>query len=434
MRRFMAVFALTGSLLCAQTLPQLVRACANAPLLKAAGAESALYQERSEAAKSARYPFLDARFSGTYLKDRPVVFLQGSFSGLPPGTTLQTQSQELYFGALKLTYPLFTGFALSAGIDAARAEAMKARLKEEDARRNLYLQLIRAYAEAVAMENLARADGEALDAMEKSYEKARGFYEKGLLAESDLLRIEADRFATKSSEIRHKNGYEAALLRLSYLSDTNVTQVGALPQPKRTDPNPLLAEALSSRPDLRVLKEELSLAQEQERAAKSGYYPSVALFGQLASQGDTWELDGDGYTNKDKSAAGFEVTYNLFSGFKTAHESEAARKAQLGAKWRITAYEKQIETEIRSSLLSLRWGGSDPAAAASRVKAEKAYYAKIQGQFENQLADADLLSRAIASLAKARSEFSVAEARLYASYATLLLQVGPATFEAALKE
>lgn len=432
MRRILAIFALAGSMLHAQTLPELVLSCQAAPLLKAAGAKSALYHERSEAAKSARYPTLDARFSGTFLKDKPVVFLQGSFAGLPPDTTLQTQSEELYFGALKLTYPLFTGFAVSAKIDEARSEAMKARLEEEDARRNLYLQLVQAYARAVATGSLVRAEEEALEAMEKSYEKAEGFYEKGLLAESELLRIKADRFAIESALIRQKNGHETALLQLAYLSDTNVTEVAPLPQAQRIEPEVMLLEALAERPDLRALKEELELARQQERAAKSGYYPSVALFGQLASQGDSWELDGDGYTNKDKSAAGFEVSYNLFSGFKTVHESEAARKAQLSAQWLISAYEEQIETEIRSSALSLQSLRSERDAAASRVEAERAYYAQIQGQFENQLADADLLSRAIASLAKARSELSVAEARLYASYAALLLQVGPDAFEEAL--
>ena len=74
------------------------------------------------------------------------------------------------------------------------------------------------------------------------------------------------------------------------------------------------------------------------------------------------------------------------------------------------------------------------SAAAARVEAEAAYAAQIRGQFEHQLADADLLSRAIASLAQARSEKAIAEARLYAAYATLLLQVGPDTFTAAFKE
>jgi outer membrane protein TolC len=433
MRRLVLLFSLATPPLFAQSLPELVDACRSAPLLKAAAETSARYRAQSEAAKNALYPTLDADFSGTYLREKPVVYLQGSFSGLPPGTTMQTQAEELYFGALTLTYPLFTGFAVTAGIEAAKIEAMRAALEAEEARRNLYLQLVRFYAEAVAMRQLVRADDEALKAMERSHEKAKGFYDQGLLAESELLRIEADRHAIGAALIRDNNRRETALLQLSYLSDTSVKSVTPLPPPKKTDPGALLRDALAKRPDLQVLKAQLNLAREQERTAESGCYPTVVLYGRLASQGDSMALDGDGYTNRDKSAAGFTVAYSLFDGFKTRYEREAARKAQLSAQWAITAYEKQIETEIRSSLLALQSLQNERDAAAARVKAETAYAAQIQGQFENQLADADLLSRAIASLAKARSERAIAEARLYAAYATLLLQVGPETFETSIQ-
>ena len=96
---------------------------------------------------------------------------------------------------------------------------------------------------------------------------------------------------------------------------------------QQVHPGGLLQEALTARPDLLALETQLDLARTQEQAAESGYYPNVALYGRLARQGDSWELAGDGYTNKDKSAVGFEVTYNLFSGFKTAHACEAAQEA-----------------------------------------------------------------------------------------------------------
>jgi outer membrane protein len=433
MRRLALLFSLAALTLSAQSLPELIDACRSAPLLKAAAEKRARYRAQRDAAESARYPTLDAAFSGTYLKEKPVVYLQGSFSGLPPGTTMQTQAEELYFGALTLTYPLFTGFAVTAGIDAAKIEAMKAQLEAEETRRSLYLQLIRSYAEAVAMHQLVHADNEALKAMERSYAKAKGFYDQGLLAESELLRIEADRHAIGAAGIRDHNRYETALLQLSYLSDTSVTSVTPLPPPEKVHPDALLRNALAKRPDLQVLKAQLNLAREQERSAESGYYPKVALYGRLASQGDSMALDGDGFTNRDKSAAGFEVTYNLFSGFKTRYEREAARKAQLSARWAIAAYEKRIETDIRGSLLALQSLQNEHNAADARVTAETAYAAQIRGQFENQLADADLLSRSIASLAKARAEKAIAAARLYAAYATLLLQVGPDTFETAIQ-
>jgi outer membrane protein TolC len=429
----MAALSLAGPLLCAQTLPELVTASKSAPLLKAADAQSDVYEARSGAAQSAAYPSLDVALTGTYLKDKPLVFIQ-SGSGLPPGTTLQTQSQELYFGSVRLTYPLFTGFAVSAGIDAAKIEAMQSQLKTEASRRNLYLQLVRTYAEAVAAKALRQADDEAMKAMQRSYDKAEGFYKKGLLAESELLRIKADRIAVVADRIRDNNLYETALLQLSYLSDTNVTAVAPLPKAEAPDPETVLSEALAKRPDLQALKAQLQLAEAHEDAAESGYYPKVSLYAQLARQGDTPALDGDGYTNKDKSAAGFEISYNLFGGYKTRYEREAAKKEQLGAQWALSAYEQQIRTELQSSLLSLRSLRSEREAAHARVQAEEAYCARIEGQFEHQLADADRLSRAIASRAKARSALAVADARLYTAYATLLLQISPDTFETALKE
>lgn len=434
MRRLSLLFFLGTPLLFAQSLPQLVDASRTAPLLKAAQARSAAAEAKSAAAESAHYPTLDATFSGTYLKEKPVVYMQGSFAGLPPGTTLQTQSQQLYFGAVTLAYPLFTGFAVSAGIDAAEIEAMKARLEASDTRRNLYLRLVQAYAEATATQQCIRADDEALKAIKQSYDKAKGFYDKGLLAESELLRIRADRFSIHATLIRDRNRLKTALLQLSYLSDSNVTSVDALPPVKTAPSETLIQNALTHRPDLRALEAELALAREQERLAESGYYPTVALFGRLAGQGDTMALNGDGFTNRDKSAAGFEISYNLFSGGKSHYGREAAQKAQLGASWAITDYKKRIATEIRGSLLALQSLQDEYEAAEAGVRAETAYMERVRGEFDHQLADADLLGRAIASLARARSTLALVEARRYAAYATLLLQVGPDAFETALKE
>lgn len=434
MRRLFAVLSLSGLLLHAQSLPELVNACKNGPLLKAAKAGSAAALAKSDAAKSGRYPTLDASLSGTYYKDKPVVYLQSSFSGLPPGTTMQTQSQEFYFGSLRLTYPLFTGFAVSAGIETAKIKAMQARLNETETLRNLYLGLVQTYAEAAALKNLIAADREAERAMQRSYEKAEGFYAKGLLSESELLRVKADRIAADTSTLRDENRFETALLQLSYLSDANVTDVAPLPEPPQTDPAAVRDAALAQRPDLQALRAELHIARAEKEAANSGYYPTVTLFGQLAAQGDTPALDGDGFTNKDKSAAGFEVTYNLFEGFKTGRESEAAEQMRLRAGWAVAAYTKRIETEIDGSLLALHSLRQEREAAQLRLDAETAYCARVEGEFAEQLADADRLGRAVAARARARSELAAAEANLFAAYAALLLQVSPETFETALKE
>ena len=57
----------------------------------------------------------------------------------------------------------------------------------------------------------------------------------------------------------------------------------------------------------------------------------------------------------------------------------------------------------------------------------------MYGQFENQLADADVLSRAIASAAMARAFVIQVESKLYDAYAKLLLEVDNKTFFASFK-
>jgi len=111
----------------------IVRSDAN-PSLRAAEHKAKAYAGLYEASRADNYPSLDLQYSGTYLKEDPVVYMQRSFPGLPPGTQMQVQSRTRYTGALRLSYPLFTGFAVSARIDSARVRMRKALLEAEDAR------------------------------------------------------------------------------------------------------------------------------------------------------------------------------------------------------------------------------------------------------------------------------------------------------------
>ena len=83
--------------LSAKTLTQTLQAVENAPLLKAAHAKAQAFKHLYEAQKSLDYPSLDLSYSGTYLKEKPVMYLYGK--------ALQIQSQNQYKGSLRLSYP-----------------------------------------------------------------------------------------------------------------------------------------------------------------------------------------------------------------------------------------------------------------------------------------------------------------------------------------
>jgi len=414
----------------AETLGEIMQMIDANPQLKSAEQKSKASKARYASQQSANYPSLDAVYSANYLFDKPVVYL--NLPGTGSAGELQMQSQNQYDGALRLSYMLFSGFAASASIDMAKYAMQRSELEAEDVRRNLSLGSVNAYAAAVAAAQFLTAQEEALEAIKKSYEKAKGMFDQGMAPPSELYRIEAGYHAIEAEVTRAKNQYRIALSTLSFLADQTISEVSELPQYRDISEEELLKQALEKRPDLQALKKILALQQSRVDLGKSGYYPKVTLYTQLAQHGDSWRLGGDGYTNKDRSAAGFKINYNLFEGFKSRYEIEAAREDVLSARWTITSYEEAIKKELRESYLSFSSFKSELGADRAQVKARQSYYDLVRGEFDNQLADADQLSRAISSLAAARSALAAARARAYAAYARMLLQVDVATFREAL--
>lgn len=427
MIRTLFLALLPFALLRAESLDEIMGMLQNNSQLKMAQEQCLSAAEQFASQKGVNYPSLDLLYSATYLYERPVVFLK-----VPGSTaTLQMQSQNQYDGALRLSYALFTGFAATSGIDTARFAMQRSQLEAEDVKRNLYLSTISSYATAVAAKQFVQAQEEALKAIETSLEKAEGMYEQGMLPPSALYRIEASLHETQAGLSRSKNQYLSALNALSYLAGKSISKVSKLPKYQDIDEDELLKSALQKRPDLQALKKIHSAKESLTRLKKSSYYPSLTLFAQLAQHGDDVMLDGDGYTNKDRSAAGFLLNYNLFEGFKTSHDVEAARKEELSAQWMIRSYEEMIRKEIKESCLVFSSLKSELKANKAQLKAREAYYQLVQGEFDNQLSDADLLSRAISALSAARSSLAATQARLYAAYARILLQVDIPTFQEA---
>ena len=410
------------------TLEETITLSEQNPSIKAALHQAKVYKQLNEVAKSENYPSLDLSYGATYLYEDPVIYLQGSFPGLPPGTSMQIQAKNLYSGALKLTYPLFTGFAISASIDKSKYRMNRASLEAEDVKRNLYMNIVEAYTVALSLKHLIGSEQKAYEATQKSYDKAKAFFDLGMSSSAELYRIEANMNAIKAKQIQTGNGYKIALSQLSLMTKEKITDVEVLPNIEELVLDELTVQALQNRPDLQAIRLMVKEQQSAINLAKSTYYPSVALFAQASQVGDSLNLDGDGYTNKDRSGAGFIINYNLFSGFKTQSRIEAAREGKLSVELGLQAYTDKVKTEIYESYLTYKSLLGAFEAAKAQVKAQEAYEKLVLGQFENQLTDADTLSRAISSSAMSRAALISIDAQLYASYAKALLQVDNETF------
>jgi outer membrane protein TolC len=423
-----ASFLLTEGLQ-AESYRQLLENLKESPLLKSAQMMTKAAEEQARAAEGKNLPSLDLEFQGNWLKDTPTLTFYVGPQALssPMGTTRN------FTGELRLSYPIFTGFAVSSEIDRRHWEAERARLQSLDLRRNLILQMTELYGSIRATRKILRAQEKARAAMLSARKKAEGLYKNGLLPPSDLYNIKAKVYDVEAQITQTRSRIGQLFNRLGYLTGKPVRELkGGIALRSLPGKSALKQEAFRLRSDLQALQALLKVDAAQIRLAESRYYPTLALAAGLKRHGDTLALNGDGYTNADRSYVGVDMRWNLFSGQSDRHTVEAARYKHLASAAKLLDYRQKVATEIDNALLDLQTLRCKLRSAGMQVKAQEEYYRLTRGRFDNQLASADELNRAIADLANARSRVGILEEQIRIQRAKIWLMGGLKSFEKAL--
>ena len=424
------IFCLIPLWLCAQTYTELLQLLEKSPSYQSAKELEKAAESLYLSSQGKNLPSLDATLSAIEFNDIPTMTLHlPSFPALsaPVGTRKHLE------GALILSYPLFTGFAISSAIDKAKLESEQASLKVTNLKRNLAMHVTQLYSTILSEEKVIEAWQSSEKALNESFKKAKGFYEHGLLAQSELYAIEAKLYDAKATILHHQNLRKQLLNQLSYMLNTKIESLSTTSPSLKAFERPSVDEATSlallHREDLQVMEKAIDVAQSSVELAKSKNYPNVALVGVIKRQGDSMELNGDGYTNADKSYAGVSVTWNLFNGYSDAHAIDAARASKMSAFFNLEEYRQRIEVEVQNTHLELQTLEAKLRSALLEAKANETYAHLTQGRFENQLVSADELSRALATLASSHAKVASLQSELFNQSALIWLECGWETFE-----
>jgi outer membrane protein TolC len=423
MKLFISI--LIPSLLLAQSYNDIIQSINSSLSVQSAQQIQNAAFENAKMTEGKNYPTIDATLSAIRFQETPsVTFYSPTAQTAPMGTKNHTE------GTISISYPLFSGFAISALIDKSAIEHEKAQLAVSDLKRNLYLNATQLYGNIISADSTIQAHLEAKKAIDDAYAKAKGFYDHGLLAPAELYAIEAKQHNVEAQLSQAKNRKRQALNQLSYLTHSNIKEAipvtDTVSSPTRDE---LLTIALSEREDLKALAKGLNLAHSDITLAKSRYYPNIALVGAIKHQGDTLKLDGDGYSNANKSYAGATASWNLFNGVSDSHAVQAAQAQKLSAQLTYEDYKNKITMEIDNAYETLSTIESMLHSAQMEVKAAQEYTNLTRGRFENKLASADELSRSIADLASTKAKEATLKSDLFTQKATLWLQGGLRVYE-----
>ncbi len=381
----------------------------NSNLLKAKSLETQALKKSYQAQKLKKSPTFEVTLTSLRLFSTPTLHL--NLPSLP--LTLPMGSKSFFEFEAKVSYPLFTGYALEGEAEKSFYESVISKLKEKELKRELTLKTIKAYYTLFVLQEEQKALKQAQQATLKALQKANGFFEQGLISKSDLLSLESKEFEIKAQleEIKAKKvASQNLLLYLTGIKPNEVT-LKEVVLPKELD--------FSKRADLVALEKELLKKKATLKIVKSQLYPKVALEVALKRFGNSLKFQGDGIRNRDESYLGAGIKYSLNKTIPS--QIEATKISLLATKQFLKDYKEKIRIEIDTQKKQLEALEEKLEWAKKEVAAKREYLKLIKGEYENQLADGEKLSRAIFKLAQAKALLEAIKAQINAQKCKILL-------------
>ncbi len=382
----------------------------NQPLLRQAQAGSRAARARADQDRSPLLPQLSAGASYSLSTDNPA---RSPLSATRGGW--DTSESWVFSG--KLSQLLWDFGRTSEAWTASRARAQAQEDGERATAQQVLLTARTSFFNARAAKDLVTVARESLENQEAHLRQIQGFVEVGTRPEIDLAQVRTDRANARVRLINAENGYEVAKAQLNQAmgversTDYDVADESLGPLPgEELGTEPLLAEALSARPDAAALRAQLRAQQATLRAVRGAYYPSLSVSTGLTDAGA--RLDAT-YWNWSATA---NLTWNLFQGGLTEAQSREAQANLDGLDAQLSAIRQQVRLEVEQARLAVRAAREAQEAAGEALTNARERLRLAEGRYQTGAGSA--LEQADAQLAltsagaqKVQADYSLASAR-----------------------
>ena len=365
----------------------------------------------------------------------------GSFTGSSSGKQVfgsqvfpsSSFDSERYSGSYGLSgrWSVFDPSAI-VGLSSARQSMKGAELSQRATRADVRLETNRRFFSVVKAMHLSGVSSRSLKLSRDDERRVRALFEVGSVSKSDLLKAQVRTAQSQLDSLLTDHAVITQRIALAQQLGTSEGQLGEVDSTLAADPRPfepvsVLAEARRQRPDLLAAEAELKSAELGLRSAHWSRLPSLALSGAWTPKSTSAQkLFGDkahtttssgASETKDSWQGQVSVNLNLFDGFATDARVASARAQLLRSRETRDALLRNLEGEVRQTLLVYQ-EGTEREALARRTVASAAENLNLVQQKYNvgsatilDLIDSQVqLQRAQSDLVSALADIRVAEA------------------------
>lgn len=368
----------------------------------------------------------DAGFSGSYLflPLHPVVDLKtGSGNNNPPAVN------QVLYGTVSVSLPVYTGGRIDYGIEAARIMAEAVKSDSANDRQGVAMSLVSAAVNIFKTHSAIELVRENLQLSEQRVKDFSNLEKNGLLARNDLMKAEYQSSGTELALLDAETNYKLACTNLNIMTGLPEETVLipdrsglALPATIKTI-REYEQDALQKRNDIAALGYRGKSALLGVKIAKAGRFPEVALTGGYIAADIPKFLSVYNAIN-----IGLGIKYNLGGLWKNK-----ALVDQATAKW----LQVNVTEEILSDNIRMQINQVYQAYLLSTKKIEvylKAVdqatenYRVTKNKFDNNLATATELLDADVALLQSRLGVTNAKADSFLAYNRLLQAAGTLSY------
>jgi adhesin transport system outer membrane protein len=284
---------------------------------------------------------------------------------------------------IRITQPIFNGGLFSAQLDKAKGSLLLSQASVDEARRQIALRVVQAYAEWVVAELKAQSVEKSLVVHQKLLQQAKNRIKEGVSPASDLSLIQGRLDTTATELFSAKLQAELSIQKLSELTDTRLSSMalkkhmtGALTPSLNVDG--LLANAQMYSPELQKAKAQAIIARSNVKEKESALKPDIYVRAERQY--------GNYFSSTDTSAHSrifLGMTSKFGPGFSSLTQIKSAKYQDEASEFDVLAQEKLIREQVLNDLTVLQSIAQRVQAIEGALQASAAVFDSFERQFNS---------------------------------------------------
>ncbi|MCE1187876.1 MAG: TolC family protein [Ignavibacteria bacterium] len=355
------------------------------------------------------------KFSGTYTRLSSVdpAIIDMHIPGVP-AFNISPSILDNYSLKLSAVQPLFTGFKLSAGSDAAEFTWKATEADYNKEREDLVFTIRTSYWNLFKAIEMKKLLDENVQQVQAHVNDAKNMMNNGMVTNNDVLKLEVQLSDIKYKQVDAANGVRLAVIALNNAlgiplsTGTQITETAGLPRAGYDNLDQLLDNSYSKRAELKAAEYRIKTGEAGVTAAEAGWYPQVALVGNYNYARPNQRI----FPTKDEFTgtwdASVSVSFDIWDWNSRSHQTEQAEMQLLQAKDGLSVVKDAITLEVTQNFLNMNQAKERIAISELAKQQAEDNYRMTTDKFKQGLALSSELIDAEVAWLQAKTNYTTA--------------------------